>query len=255
MVLNSFRLEGKVAIVTGSGKGLGKAMAIALAEAGADVVVTARSFDQVRETSQEIEKLGRQCLAVQTDVTKKAEVEALVQQTVDRFGRIDILINNVGMAIVKDLMHTSLEDWQTQIDTNLTSTFLCCRAVGNHMHKQGGGKIVNVATIAGVRGKWQMTGYGASKAGVIQLTKTLAIEWARYNVTVNCIIPGIFHTSATQKVMDNEEMLKVRVSKVPLRRHGRPEEVGPLAVFLSSPASDFITGTAIPIDGGELAKL
>ncbi len=255
MVLDSFRLDGKVAIVTGSGKGLGKAMAIALAEAGADVAVTARSFDQVEQTAQEIEKLGRKCLAVKTDVTKKEEVEALVQQTIDQFGGVDILINNVGMAIVKDLMNTSPEDWQTQIDTNLTSTFHCCRAVGKHMLNNGGGKIVNVATIAGVRGKWQMIGYGASKAGVIQLTKTLAIEWARYNVTVNCIIPGIFHTSATQKVMDNKEMLKVRVSKVPLRRYGKPEEVGPLAVFLSSPASDFITGTAIPIDGGELAKL
>ncbi|MCP4749288.1 MAG: SDR family oxidoreductase [Proteobacteria bacterium] len=255
MVLNSFRLDGKVAIVTGSGKGLGKAMAIALAEAGADVAVTARSFDQVQETSGEIEMLGRKCLAVQTDVTKSEEVEALVQQTYERFGRIDILINNVGMAIVKDLMNTTPEDWQTQIATNLTSAFLCCRAVGKHMLEKGGGKIVNVATIAGVRGKWQMTGYGASKAGVIQLTKTLAIEWARYNVSVNCIIPGIFYTSATQNVLDNEKIQKIRVSKVPLKRYGKPEEIGPLAVFLSSPAADFITGVAIPIDGGELAKL
>jgi NAD(P)-dependent dehydrogenase (short-subunit alcohol dehydrogenase family) len=255
MVLDSFRLDGKTAIVTGSGKGLGKAMAIALAEAGANVVVTARSFDQVQETSREIEKLGRKCLPVQTDVTKSDEVDALFQKTHDQFGGIDILINNVGMAIVKDLKNTTLEDWQTQIDTNLTSTFLCCRAAGKYMLDNGGGKVVNVATIAGVRGKWQMTGYGASKAGVIQLTKTLAIEWARYNVSVNCIIPGIFHTSATQKVMDNEDMLKVRVSKVPLRRYGEPKEIGPLAVFLSSQASDFITGVAIPIDGGELAKL
>lgn len=255
MVLDSFRLAGKVAVVTGSGKGLGKAMAIALAEAGADVTVAARSFDQVQETSREIETLGRKCLPVKTDVTSRDDVEALIGKTVDKFGGIDILINNVGMAIVKDLMNTSPEDWQKQMDTNLTSAYLCCRAAGKYMLEKGSGKVVNVATIAGVRGKWQMTGYGASKAGVIQLTKTLAIEWARYNVNVNCIVPGIFYTSATQAVLDNEKIRKVRVSKVPLKRYGKPEEVGPLAVFLSSAASDFITGAIIPIEGGELAKL
>jgi len=255
MVLSKFRLDGKVAVVTGSGRGLGRAMSIALAEAGADVVVTARSFDQVWETSQEIEKLGQKCLPVQTDVTNKDDVDSLINETVDKFGKIDILINNVGMAIVKDLMNTTPEDWQKQIDTNLTSSYLCCRAAGKHMLEQGSGKVVNVATIAGVRGKWQMTGYGASKAGVIQLTKTLAIEWARYNIMVNCIVPGIFYTSATESVLDNEEISKIRVSKVPLKRYGRPEEVGPLAVFLSSAASDFITGAIIPIEGGELAKL
>jgi len=255
MVLDSFRLAGKVAIVTGSGKGLGKAMAIALAEAGADVTVTARSFDQVQETSQEIEKLGRKCLPVKTDVTSKDDVDALIGKTVDKFGGIDILINNVGMAIVKDLMNTSPEDWQKQMDTNMTSAYLCCRAAGKYMLEKGSGKVVNVATVAGVRGKWKMTGYGASKAGVIQLTKTLAIEWARYNVMVNCIIPGIFYTSATKSVLDNDKKREIRVRKVPLKRIGVPEDIGPLAVFLSSKASDFITGAVIPIDGGELAKL
>ena len=255
MVLNKFRLDGKIAIVTGSGRGLGKAMAVSLAEAGADVVVTARSIDQVRETSQEIENLGRKCLAVKTDVTNRDDVDALIRKTLDQFGGIDILINNVGMAIVKDLMNTSPEEWQKQIDTNLTSAYLCCRAAGKHMLEKGSGKVVNVATVAGVRGKWKMSGYGASKAGVIQLTKTLAIEWARYNVSVNCIIPGIFYTSATKSVLDDEKMREIRVRKVPLKRIGMPEEVGPLAVFLSSQASDFITGAIIPIDGGELAKL
>jgi len=255
MVLDSFRLDGKTAIVTGSGRGLGKAMAIALAEAGADVVVTARSFEQVRETSQEIEKLGRNCIPVQTDVTKSEDVEALVSKTINQLGGLDILINNVGMAIVKDLMHTSPEEWHKQLDTNLTATYLCCRAAGKHMIEKGSGKVVNVATVAGVRGKWQMTGYGASKAGVIQLTKTLAIEWARHNISVNCIVPGIFYTSATKAVIENDEMREIRIRKVPLKRYGRPEEIGPLAVFLSSHASDYITGAIVPIDGGELAKL
>lgn len=255
MVLSKFRLDGKVAIVTGSGRGLGRAMAVALAQAGADVVVTARSFEQVQETAQEIEKLGRKCLPVQTDVTSSDDVDALIRKTLDHFGGIDILINNVGMAIVKDLMNTSLEEWQKQIDTNLTSAYLCCRAVGKHMLEKGSGKIVNVATVAGVRGKWKMSGYGASKAGVIQLTKTLAIEWARYNVSVNCIIPGIFYTSATKSALDNDEIREVRIRKVPLKRIGEPEDIGPLAVFLSSEASAFITGAIIPIDGGELAKL
>ena len=123
------------------------------------------------------------------------------------------------------------------------------------MLEKGSGKIVNVATVAGVRGKWKMSGYGASKAGVIQLTKTLAIEWARYNVSVNCIIPGIFYTSATKAALDNDKIREVRIRKVPLKRIGEPEDIGPLAVFLSSEASAFITGTVIPIDGGELAKL
>lgn len=255
MVLSKFNLEGKVAIVTGSGRGLGRAMAVSLAQAGADVVVTARSFDQVKETAQEIEKLGRKCLPVQADVTSSDDVDALIRKALDHFGGIDILINNVGMAIVKDLMNTSLEEWQKQIDTNLTSAYLCCRAVGKHMLEKGSGKIVNVATVAGVRGKWKMSGYGASKAGVIQLTKTLAIEWARHNVMVNCIIPGIFYTSATKSALDNDEIREVRIRKVPLKRIGEPEDIGPLAVFLSSEASAFITGAIIPIDGGELAKL
>jgi NAD(P)-dependent dehydrogenase (short-subunit alcohol dehydrogenase family) len=255
MVLNKFSLDGKVAIVTGSGRGLGRAMSIALAEAGADVVVAARSFDQVCETSKEIEKLGRKCLPVKTDVTNGEDVNSLVKKTLDQFGGIDILINNVGMAIVKDLINTSPEEWQRQLDVNLTSAYLCCRAAGKHMLEKGRGKVINVATVAGVRGKWQMCGYGASKAGVIQLTKTLAVEWSRYNVSVNCIIPGIFYTSATKSVLDNDEMREIRIRKVPLKRYGMPEDIGPLAVFLSSAASDFITGAVIPIDGGELAKL
>jgi len=254
-MLSKFNLDGKVAIVTGSAGGLGKAMAVSLAEAGADVVVTDLSFDQVRETSQEIEKLGRKCIPVKTDVTNSDDVDALIRKTLDHFGGIDILINNVGMAIVKDILDTSLEEWRRQVDANLTSVYLCCRAAGKHMLEKRRGKVVNVASVAGVRGKRQMCGYGAAKGGVIQLTKTLAIEWARYNVMVNCIVPGIFYTSATKSVLDNDKMREIRVSKVPLKRYGMPEEVGPLAVFLSSKASDFITGAVIPIDGGELAKL
>ncbi len=255
MLLDKFRLEDKVAIVTGSGRGLGKAIALAFAEAGADVVVTARSMDQVEETSREIEELGRKCLPVQTDVTDEKQVQELVRRTLDRFHGLDVLVNNVGMAIVKDMMKTSPEDWQRQLDANLTSAYLCCRSVGKHMLEEKQGTIVNVSTVAGVRGKWQMTGYGAAKAGVISLTKTLAIEWARYNVRVNCIIPGIFHTEATRAVIENPEMRDTRIKKVPMRRHGTPEEVGPLALFLASEASSFITGASIPIDGGELAKL
>jgi NAD(P)-dependent dehydrogenase (short-subunit alcohol dehydrogenase family) len=159
------------------------------------------------------------------------------------------------MAIVRDIMNTSLEDWRRQLDANLTSGYLCCRAVGKHMVEKRQGTIINVSTVAGVRGKWQMTGYGAAKAGVLSLTKTLAIEWARYNVRVNCIIPGIFHTQATRAVIENPEMRDTRIKKVPMRRYGAPEEVGPLALFLASEASSFITGALIPIDGGELAKL
>jgi len=248
-------VEGKVVLVTGAARRVGRAIALHLAEAGADVVVTDLSFDEVRETSQEIEKLGRKCIPVKTDVTNSDDVDALIRKTLDHFGGIDILINNVGMAIVKDLLDTSLEEWRRQIDANLTSAYLCCRAAGKHMFEKGRGKVINVASVAGVRGKWQMCGYGSAKGGVVQLTKTLAIEWARHNVMVNCIVPGIFYTSATKSVLDNDKMREMRLRKVPLKRYGKPEDIGPLAVFLSSKASDFITGAIIPIDGGELAKL
>ncbi|MBW1997110.1 MAG: glucose 1-dehydrogenase [Deltaproteobacteria bacterium] len=255
MVLDQFKLEGKVALVTGSGRGLGRAMAKALAEAGADVVVTARSQKEIGETAGLIRDLGRRGLAIPCDVRDKASIDNLVGEALGEFGRIDILVNNAGCAIIKSLLDLSEEEWHATIDTNLTSMFLCCKAVGPVMIRQGGGRIINVTSVLGARGRTGSVVYACSKGGVIQLTRTLAIEWAPYNIRVNAIGPGAFYTKPMKTVLDDPELGEIRRKKIPLKREGQPEELGPLVVYLASPASDYMTGEIVYVDGGELAKL
>jgi len=254
-VLDQLDLKDKVAIVTGSGRGLGKAMAIALADAGADLVVTARSQGEIEQTSKEIEKKGGKALAVQADMTDPGQVSHLAHQTIERFGKVDILVNNAGLAIAKPFQELSLEEWQRTIDTNLTSLFLCCQAVGPYMIRQRRGKIINITSIDGAAGKAALVAYCASKGGGIQFTKALAVEWAKFNIQVNAIGPGAFYTKPMAVILDDEKLGPIRRKKIPLGREGRPEELGPLVVYLASSASDFMTGETIFIDGGELAKL
>ena len=248
-------LTGKVAIVTGSGRGLGKAMALALGYAGADLVVTARTGVEIEETAQEIEKKGRKTLVVQTDITDPKQVDHLIHQTIERFGKVDILVNNAGIAIVKSFQEMSLEEWRRTLDTNLTSLFLCCQAVGPYMIQQKRGKIINITSIDGAAGKANFVAYCASKGGVIQFTRALAVEWAKFNIQVNAIGPGAFYTKPMAVVLDDEKLGPTRRKKIPMGREGRPEELGPLVVYLASSASDSMTGETIFIDGGELAKL
>jgi len=254
-VFDQMNLEGKVAIVTGSGRGLGRAMAMALADAGADLVVTARTGLEVEETVHEIEKVGRKALALQTDVTDPRQVDHLVKATIERFGKVNILVNNAGVAIVKFLQEMTLEEWQRTLDTNLTSLYLCCKAVGPHMIAQRQGKVINITSIDGAAGKATLVAYCASKGGVILFTKALAVEWARYNIQVNAIGPGAFYTKPMAVVFDDEKLGPIRRKKIPMGREGKPEELGALVVYLASPASDFMTGETLFIDGGELAKL
>jgi NAD(P)-dependent dehydrogenase (short-subunit alcohol dehydrogenase family) len=254
-VFDQFNLAGKVALVTGSGRGLGKAMALALGEAGADVVVTSRTQQEIEDTAREIEKRGRETLIVQSDITNPKEVDHLIRQTIDRFGKIDILVNNAGVAIVKAFQEMSLEEWEKTFRTNLTSLFLCCQAVGPYMIQQRRGKIINITSIDGAAGKSGFAAYCASKGGVIQFTKALAVEWAKFNIQVNAIGPGVFYTRPMAVVLDDEKLGPIRRKKIPIGREGRPEELGPLVVYLASSASDFMTGETIFIDGGELAKL
>ena len=255
MVFDRMRLEGKIALVTGSGRGLGRAMALALAEAGADLVVTARTKKEIEDTASHIRALGREAISVVCDVTRRSSVNHAVEKAQSRFGRIDILVNNAGLAIVKPFLEFEEKDWKATMDTNLKSMFLYCQAVGPIMMEQGGGKIINITSVLGVKGRAGLVPYATSKGGVIQFTRNLALEWAPHNIRVNAIGPGAFYTRPMKVVLDDPKLGPIRREKIPLKRHGQPEELGPLVVYLASDASDYMTGEVIYMDGGELAKL
>jgi NAD(P)-dependent dehydrogenase (short-subunit alcohol dehydrogenase family) len=250
MFVESLRLDGRVAIITGAGRGLGRAMAVSLAEAGADVVAASRTLAQLEETAEEVRKTGRKCLVVPTDVTNSAAVNALTAKTVAEFGRIDIMINNAGGgedALGKRLEEITDEEWRRGIDTNLTSQFYGCRAVIPQMLKQNRGKIINVASGYGLRGGKQNWMYACAKGGVIQLTRSMALTYAQNNIQTNCIVPGIFpHNELMMQFFKGGKF-------IPMGRVGESWELGPLAVFLSSDASNHINGELVAIDGGGLA--
>jgi NAD(P)-dependent dehydrogenase (short-subunit alcohol dehydrogenase family) len=252
-VLDKFKLDGKVAIVTGGGRGIGEAIAIALAEAGADVAVCARTDKQIKEVAGKIEKIGRRALAIPTDVRKWEQVQNMADKTVAELGRVDILVNNAGILGYAWLLDTPEKTWHDIIDTNLTSVFLCTKAVGKYLIKQKSGKVINVASAAGVAGSPRQAPYHASKAGIILFTKALALEWNRYNINVNTIAPGFFITDMTKPITFDKKFYEKFLEKIPLRRLGNPEEIGPLAVYLASDASSYMTGETIVIDGGVTA--
>jgi 2-deoxy-D-gluconate 3-dehydrogenase len=252
MVLDTFRLDGRVAVVTGASRGLGAAMALALAEAGAEVVLTARSAPDLEREAEGIRRLGRRALAVPGDVTARADVERLAAEALGAFGRIDVLVNNAGVGSDTAFLDLADADWDRVLATNLRSAVLCTHAVGRHMVQRGRGKIVNVASVAGLVGRSHMAPYAASKGALIQLTRSLAVEWARHNVQVNALCPGYFRTAMNQDFLDGEAGRRYIRRAVPMGRPGRPAELGPAVVFLASSASDFITGTHLVVDGGRL---
>jgi len=271
-VLHEFSLEGNVAIVTGAGRGIGKAIALTFAEAGADVVVAARSMEQVQATAEEIHEMGKRCLPVSTDVTGANQVEDMVEKALSRFGKIDILVNNAGTIIrkgvvplpgvklqgwqlVTDLNAMMSEDeWHDVIDTNLTGTFLCCRTVGVHMINQKKGKIINISSVSADSAAPYYSAYNVSKTAINMFTRSLAIEWAPFNINVNAIGPGWFPTTFTASRFENAELKEQMISGIPLGRVGELREVGLLAVYLASPASNYLTGQTIYLDGGDLAR-
>jgi NAD(P)-dependent dehydrogenase (short-subunit alcohol dehydrogenase family) len=247
-------LEGKVAIVTGAGRGIGRALALALAEAGADVGLAARSAEEIEAVAAEVEAFGQRALAVPTDVTQEADIERLVGGVVEGLGGLHVLVNNSGVIHASPLAETGLEDWERVVATNLRGTFLCTRAAGRHFLERGEGKVVNVASNFAFVGVPRFASYCASKAAVLGLTRAAAVEWAPHNVQVNAVAPGYVETDMNAAARSDEK-LRARISgQVPARRMAKAGELGPLVVYLSSPASDFMTGETIVFDGGQTAK-
>jgi 2-deoxy-D-gluconate 3-dehydrogenase len=228
-------------------------MALALAEAGADLALLARSRGDLEQTAAAAKDLGRSVLVRPADIAVPAEIEGAVGDVLDALGRIDVLVNNSGTAVVKPLVETTLEEWRAVLDTNLTGPFALCRAAGRAMIARRSGKVINIASVLGAHGLAGYTAYSASKGGLIALTRTLAVEWARHNIQVNAIAPGWFVTPMNAPAFADEKTRERLLREVPARRTGRPEELGPLVVYLASPASDFMTGETVFIDGGQLA--
>jgi len=245
-----FDLSGKVALVTGASKGLGKAMSVALAGAGADLTLHARNLDELKEVQAIIEGQGRRAEIFHTDVLDKATIDRSVAATLEAFGHIDILVNNAGVNVRKPVLELTLEEWDLVINTNLRGYFLMAQAVVPHMLSQGRGKVINMASIFGQVGLPHQLAYASSKGGVLQLTKVMALEWAKQGVQVNAIAPTYFETPLVAQLRNDPEMYQFIKDRTPMGRWGQPEELAGIVIFLASRASDFITGQAIFIDGG-----
>ena len=246
-------LAGKVAVVTGASRGLGRALAVALAGAGAAVVLAARSRPHLEESAHAVERAGGRAIAMTADVSRYADVEAVMDRAVVELGRLDIVVNNSGVARVAPLAELSPDDWQAVVSVNLTGVFHGCRAAARHLIGQRSGKVINLASVLGAVGLPGYTAYAASKGGVMALTRTLGVEWARHNIQVNAIAPGWFVTDMNAAAFADPRIHERLLGDVPARRTGRLEEIGPLAVYLASAASDFMTGQTIFLDGGHSA--
>ncbi len=246
-----FDLKGRVAIITGGNGGIGLGMARGLARAGAGICVAARDESKSGRAVEELKTLGSDSFSVFVDVTEEASVEAMIKKVMDRYGRIDILVNNAGMSIRGPVQSLKLEDWRKVLDTNLTGAFLCSRAVYPCMKRQGGGKVINIGSMLSIFGSSFAPAYSASKGGIVQLTKSTAVAWACDNIQVNAVLPGWIDTDLTRKAREHAPGLHDAVlARTPCRRWGNMDDLAGAAVFLASPASDFVTGAAIPVDGG-----
>jgi NAD(P)-dependent dehydrogenase (short-subunit alcohol dehydrogenase family) len=257
MVLERLKLDGKVAIVTGAGRGLGRQMALALADAGADVVCAARTAEQIDRTAADIRALGRRAVSQPTDVRDSKQCDALVRRAVDEFGKLDVMLSNAGIGDMRganaELWDVNDADWRDTLDVNLSSAFYCARAASKQMVAQGhGGTIINVASGTAMRAYPMSFGYGAAKAGVIALTKSLSAMLVKHDIRVNCIIPGFVRQGPARNEQE-QVFAQTRGRYLPAQRLGEAWELGPLAIFLASDASSYVTGQGFVIDGGGLA--
>jgi NAD(P)-dependent dehydrogenase (short-subunit alcohol dehydrogenase family) len=250
----NFRLDNKVALVTGAARGLGRACALAMAHAGADVALGLRDVSTSDDLVEEIESMGRRAIPLQMDVSSMEQIKSAVQEAIEFFGRIDILVNNVGVAPANPAEKVTEEDYDTTMDLNVKASFFTAQAVGRHMIEQGGGRIINMSSQAGFIALQDEAIYCTSKAAINHMTRNLASEWAKYNITVNAVAPTFIQTPGTEPWLNDPEFRQSVIDRIPLGRIGKPVEVAGPVVFLASDAASLITGSVLLIDGGWTAR-
>ena len=254
MAYTSFDLSGRTAVVVGGTSGIGQTIALGLAEAGADVVPSARRTEMVEATAKKIEALGRRSLRVSADVLVRPSLEGLLDRTVAEFGKVDILVYAAGRTKRTPFLEVAESEWSEILETNLTGAYRASQIFGRHMVGRKYGRIINIASLSSFLGMYEVAAYGASKSGLTSLTRALAVEWAPFGICVNAIMPGVYRTALNEKLLDGTPRGEELLLRTPMRRFGRVEELVGSTIFLASEAASFITGTVLQVDGGFLAS-